>query len=115
MDCSSAWYRIDGWERLDHPIPELGGSPSTIVGGDRYLTTMNWNDGEATLFEVLNQPSNRLVDLIGHRSVTLLEISVLVPGRMHQGDKAHSAFHQAPRQEAVPRKRLINSGSTAVL
>lgn len=53
MACRQVWYDRESWEPLDYPevsVPAQG--RSTLQSGDRWLYSLNWMTGEASLYEV---------------------------------------------------------------
>src|ERR1700686_2632894 len=56
---------------------------------------------QSTLLQVLNQRSDRAGRDVAILLKLLVQLAVLIPGRMRDHDEAHSALDQAPRQQAV--------------
>src|SRR4051812_32099224 len=65
---------------------------------------------QTSLFQISQQPRNRLVDGECIVGVPLFEVAMLIPPvvphiRTSQLDEAHAALDQAAREQALPRKR----------
>ncbi len=62
---------------------------------------------QASLTEVLDQRSNRLIDFLAYTFEWLRNVVVMIPVGVIELDEAHTTFDETPRQKTVVRKAAL--------